>query len=108
MEKKKRQVIVKPKKSLSLDQIEDAMVECIKCKEISKIYLMSQRFSMLKDLAAFKLKRAEIEASKQQDNAAANEPLQIVFVDSNTDDEKKRVEKLESNVRESRGVKEDA
>ena len=96
------------RKTMTLDEIEQEMMKCLSVNETSKVFLMSQKFDMLQKFAAYKLKRMEIEQMSNVVQQNNNEPLQVVFVNSKTDDEKKRIEKLENAVRESRGVKEDA
>lgn len=96
------------RKTMTLDEIEQEMMKCLSVNETSKVFLMSQKFDMLQKFAAYKLKRMEIEQMSNVVQQNNNEPLQVVFVNSKTDSEKKRIEKLENAVRESRGVKEDA
>lgn len=95
-------------KTMTLDEVEQEMVKCLSVQETSKVFLMSQKFDMLQKFAAYKLKRMEIEQMKEVAVQAANEPLKIVYVDSDTEDERKRIEKLDRSVREARGIKEDA
>ena len=95
-------------KTLTLDEIEQEMVKCLSVQETSKVFLMSQKFDMLQKFAAYKLKRMEIEQSQAVAVQSANEPIRVVYVDSSTEAERKRVEKLEQSVKESRGIKEDA
>lgn len=95
-------------KTMTLDEVEAEMVKCLSVQETSKVFLMSQKFDMLQKFAAYKLKRMEIEQMKEVAVQAANEPLKIVYVDSDTEDERKRIEKLDRSVREARGIKEDA
>ena len=95
-------------KTLTLDEIEQEMVKCLSVQETSKVFLMSQKFDMLQKFAAYKLKRMEIEQTQAIAVQQASEPLKIVYVDSDTEDERKRIEKLDRSVREARGIKEDA
>ena len=95
-------------KTLTLDEVEAEMVKCLSVQETSKVFLMSQKFDMLQKFAAYKLKRMEIEQMNQVAIQQASEPLKIVYVDSDTEDERKRIEKLDRSVREARGIKEDA
>lgn len=95
-------------KTLTLDEVEAEMVKCLSVQETSKVFLMSQKFDMLQKFAAYKLKRMEIEQTQAIAVQQASEPLKIVYVDSDTEDERKRIEKLDRSVREARGIKEDA
>lgn len=95
-------------KTLTLDEVEQEMVKCLSVQETSKVFLMSQKFDMLQKFAAYKLKRMEIEQTQAIAVQQASEPLKIVYVDSDTEDERKRIEKLDRSVREARGIKEDA
>jgi len=95
-------------KTLTLDEVEAEMVKCLSVQETSKVFLMSQKFDMLQKFAAYKLKRMEIEQTQAIAVQAANEPIRVVYVDSDTEEERKRIEKLDQSVREARGIKEDA
>lgn len=95
-------------KTMTLDEVEVEMVKCLSVQETSKVFLMSQKFDMLQKFAAYKLKRMEIEQTQAIAVQQASEPLKIVYVDSDTEDERKRIEKLDRSVREARGIKEDA
>lgn len=95
-------------KTLTLDEIEQEMMKCLSVNETSKVFLMSQKFDMLQKFAAYKLKRMEIEQTQAIAVQAANEPIRVVYVDSDTEEERKRIEKLDQSVREARGIKEDA
>lgn len=95
-------------KTMTLDEVEAEMVKCLSVQETSKVFLMSQKFDMLQKFAAYKLKRMEIEQNQAVAVQSANEPIRVVYVDSSTEAEHKRVEKLEQSVKESRGIKEDA
>lgn len=95
-------------KTMTLDEVEAEMVKCLSVQETSKVFLMSQKFDMLQKFAAYKLKRMEIEQTQAIAVQQASEPLKIVYVDSDTEDERKRIEKLDRSVREARGIKEDA
>ena len=95
-------------KTLTLDEIEQEMVKCLSVQETSKVFLMSQKFDMLQKFAAYKLKRMEIEQTQAVAIQQASEPIRVVYVDSDTEEERKRIEKLDQSVREARGIKEDA
>lgn len=95
-------------KTMTLDEIEVEMVKCLSVQETSKVFLMSQKFDMLQKFAAYKLKRMEIEQSQAVAIQQASEPIRVVYVDSDTEEERKRIEKLDQSVREARGIKEDA
>lgn len=111
MQKKRKNTELVAYKKIDLDSIENEMVELVSNASTPKdVFMANQKVDMLTKLAAFKLKRLEIEAAKQINAIEQQDkPLEIVFVDSKSSEiEQDRIKKLDKSVREGRGIKEDA
>ena len=95
-------------KTLTLDEIEAEMMKCLSVNETSKVFLMSKKFDMLQKFAAFKLKRLEIEALKQQEVVKETEPLQIEIVRADTPEQENRIKKIDEEILAGKGKSQDA
>lgn len=106
--KKKRTEIV-VKKQINLDDIENTMVELITNATTPKdIFVANQKIDMLTKMAAFKMKRLEIEAQKQMAVVTQAEPLQLEIVRANTPEQENRIKLIDEQVLAGKGKNGDA
>ncbi len=106
--KKKRTEIV-VKKQINLDDIENTMVELITNATTPKdIFVANQKIDMLTKMAAFKMKRLEIEAQKQMAIVTHAEPLQLEIVRANTPEQENRIKLIDEQVLAGKGKNGDA
>lgn len=93
---------------LSLDQIEQEMERIAMNSDSATIFLSSQRIDMLEKVANFKIKRMQLDMIKEQSQSQKVEPITVNFTSSKTDEQVKRIAKIEETIKNARGLKEDA
>lgn len=107
------EVITKPKEAariLSLDEIEEKMIAiaCDDTTDFVQMMLNEKRMNMLEKVANIKMHRLQLKALENQGVVNEVKPIEVKFISANTNDERARIEHIETEVRESRGIKEDA
>ena len=101
---------VKVEGSLSLDQIEQKMCELAldDTNDVLQMMLNEKRMAMLEKVANIKMHRLQLKALEQSNEPVEVQPIEVKFISSRTETEKDRIARIDSEVRESRGIKEDA
>lgn len=103
---KKPSIDIKNAKSLTLDEIEKKMEEivCSNTDDLTVAIANEKTMSMLEKIANFKLKRLQLkELEKPQDEKKA-EPITIKFVNSQDEEQKKRLEQIDKAVLENKNI----
>jgi len=97
-------------KSLTLDEIEEKMMKlaCDDTNDVLTLMLNEKKMNMLEKVANIKMHRLQLKALETQNVVAEVEPIEVKFISARTNNEKARIEHIETEVRESRGIKEDA
>ena len=97
-------------KSLSLDEIERLLEEQaqIKCVSLTQSQMVNDNMERLEKLANFKLKRLQLKALEQSNEPVEVQPIEVKFISSKTTAHLDQLEKIDREVRESLGIKQDA
>ena len=97
-------------KSLSLDEIENKMIElaCCDTDDVLTLMLNEKKMSMLEKVANFKLHRLQLKSLEQQPQEVDVKPLEIVFVNSDTEEQQARIDRIDNEIKEKRHIKQDA
>ena len=101
----------KEKKPLSLDEIEQQMLEYATDDTTDPLTIMvnEKKISMLEKVANLKLKRLQLkELEKSGEEVTDVKPLEIKFVSSKTEEQKARLERIDQEICESRRIKQNA
>lgn len=95
---KKHKMIVA--KSLSLDEIEQKMIELATTETSDPVINMANetKLNMLEKVANFKLKRLQLKELESNKVVEKTEPIKIEFVNSQTEEQQKRLEKIDSEI----------
>lgn len=107
------EVITKPKEAarvLSLDEIEEQMTQIAldDTTDFVKMMLNEKKLAMLEKVANIKMHRLQLKALEQSNEPVDVTPIEVKFISSKTQTEQERIARIDSEVRESRGIKEDA
>ena len=122
---KKKKKVVRPKahaitttaqteivdrKSLSLEEIEQKMIEIAtdNTDDIIKAMINEKKICMLEKVANFKIKMIQLKAMEQQNVINAVEPLTVKFISSKTQDQQSRLERIDKEIVEQGMVRKDA
>ena len=115
--KKTKVEVVNPKtvkgktvKSLSLDEIENEMtaIAMDDTQDFLKMMVNEKRLGMLEKVANFKLHRLQVKALEQNEEPIEDQPLEVIFISSKTNEQMERLDRIENQVRDGRTVKQDA
>lgn len=90
----------KTAKSLSLDEIENEMtaIALDDTQDILKMMVNEKRIGMLEKVANFKLHRLQVKALEQANEPIEVQPLEVRFISAKTDEQKARLEKIDSEI----------
>ena len=102
--------VVKISKSLSLDEIEEKMMELIndESTDVLQTMINEKKLGMLEKVANFKLHRLQLKSLEQQPQEVDVKPLEIVFVNSDTEEQQARIDRIDNEIKEKRHIKQDA
>lgn len=108
--KKKMELSKSSIKSLSLDEIEGKMIElaCCDTNDVLTLMLNEKKMSMLEKVANIKMHRLQLKALEQSNEPVDVKPIEVKFINSKTEEQKARLERIENEVKESRHIREDA
>ena len=100
----------KAAKSLSLDEIENKMIElaATETNDVLTLMMNEKKIAMLEKVANFKLHRLQLKALEQQPQEVDVKPLEIVFVNSDTEEQQARIDRIDNEIKEKRHIKQDA
>ena len=87
-------------KSLTLDEIEEKMIElATQDGDVLQTMMNEKKIAMLEKVANFKLHRLQLkELEKQPDAIEEVKPLEIVFVDGQTESQQERIERIDNEI----------
>lgn len=87
-------------KSLTLDEIEARMIAIVDddSDDVIKSMINEKKISMLEKVANLKLKRLQLKALEEGNRIDTVEPITIKFVSSNTEEQKARIERIDSEI----------
>ena len=102
--------VVKIPKSLSLDDIEEKMMELINddSTDVLQTMINETKLGMLEKVANFKLHRLQLKALEQQPAEVDVKPITVQFISAKTDEQKNRLERIDREILEKRNIKQDA
>ena len=97
-------------KVLSLDEIEKEMDQLVseETTDVLQVMINEKRLSMLEKVANFKLHRLQLKALEQQPQEVDVKPLEIVFVNSDTEEQQARIDRIDNEICEKRNIKPNA
>lgn len=97
-------------KSLTLDEIEDKMIKlaATETNDVLTLMMNEKKIAMLEKVANFKLHRLQLKALEQQPQEVDVKPIEVKFINSKTEEQKARLERIENEIKESRHVRQDA
>lgn len=97
-------------KVLTLDDIEEKMMELIndESTDVLQTMINEKKLGMLEKVANFKLHRLQLKALEQQPQEVDVKPLEIVFVNSDTEEQQARIDRIDNEIKEKRHIKQDA
>lgn len=98
------------RKSLTLEQIEQKMIEIATdpTTDIIQSMINEKKISMLEKVGNFKIKLIQLKALEQQQTAIETEPITVKFISSKTQDQQARLERIDKEIIESGMVRKDA
>ena len=87
-------------KSLSLDELEDEMtaIAMDDTQDILKIMVNEKKLGMLEKVANFKMHRLQLKALEQSNEPVEVQPLEVKFISAKTDEQKERLERIDSEI----------
>ena len=117
--KMKPEIVKKPKRNkavreadkvLTLDEIEQKMVDLAMCDtdDIMTMMVNEKKIAMLEKVANLKMHRLQIKALEQDNKVVEVTPLEVKFISSKTEEQKARLEKIDKEICESRNIKPNA
>ena len=92
-------------KSLTLDEIENKMIElaATETNDVLTLMMNEKKIAMLEKVANFKLHRLQLkDLEKQPDAIEEVKPLEIVFVDGQTESQQERIERIDNEILSNR------
>lgn len=91
-------------KSLTLDEIEEKMIElATQDGDVLQTMMNEKKIAMLEKVANFKLHRLQLkDLEKQPDAIEEVKPLEIVFVDGQTESQQERIERIDNEILSNR------
>ena len=97
-------------KSLTLDEIENKMIElaCCDTDDVLTLMLNEKKMSMLEKVANMKMHRLQLKELEKTTEPVEVQPIEVKFISSRTNDNLNRLEQIENGVKESLGIKQDA
>ena len=107
---KKSQMTTKSVKTLTLDEIEEKMMNlaCCDTNDVLTLMLNEKKMSMLEKVANMKMHRLQLKALEQSNEPVDVQPIEVKFISSKTTEHLDQLEKIDREVRESLGIKQDA
>ena len=110
---KKTKVVVldkKPTGALTLDQIEKQLDELAQrdCHSLIESALLESKMKRLEASANYKLKRLQLKALEESNEAIEAQPIEVKFITSKTPEQLERVKRIENQVKDGRTIKQDA
>ena len=107
IEKPKRNKAVREAdKVLTLDQIEQKMVELAVCDtdDIMTMMINEKKIAMLEKVANLKMHRLQIQELERASAPVEIAPIEVKFIDSNNTDTNNRVAEMESKLEKQLGM----
>jgi len=97
-------------KSLTLDEIENKMIElaATETNDVLTLMMNEKKIAMLEKVANIKMHRLQLKALEQSNEPVEVQPIEVKFISSRTSDNLNRLEQIENGVKESLGIKQDA
>lgn len=95
----------KAAKSLTLDDIEEKMIKLasVETNDVLTLMMNEKKIAMLEKVANFKLHRLQLkDLEKQPDAIEEVKPLEIVFVDGQTESQQERIERIDNEILSNR------
>ena len=110
LSKKKMELSKSSVRALSLDEIEEKMIElaCCDTNDVLTLMLNEKKMSMLEKVANMKMHRLQLKALEQSNEPVEVQPIEVKFISSKTTEHLDQLEKIDREVRESLGIKQDA
>ena len=113
--KMKPEIVEKPKRNkavreadkvLTLDQIEQKMVELAMCDtdDIMTMMINEKKIAMLEKVANLKMHRLQIQELERASAPVEIAPIEVKFIDSNNVDTNNRVAEMESKLEKQLGM----
>ena len=94
--------VIDPKsvKALSLDEIEAKMMELATTDtdDVLTLMLNEKKLNMLEKIANLKMHRLQLKELEKQNVVVESKPLEIVFVKSDTEEQNKRIERIDNEI----------
>lgn len=100
----------KSAKSLSLEEIENRMVELATSEttDIVQNMINEKKLEMLEKVANFKFKRLQMEQLENANKQIEMQPITVEFIDSNTVEQAERLKRIDAEITQGKKVGEDA
>ena len=97
---KKSQMTTKSVKTLTLDEIEEKMMNlaCCDTNDVLTLMLNEKKMNMLEKVANMKMHRLQLKALEQVNEPIDVKPLEVVFVDSGTEEQRARLERIDNEI----------
>lgn len=93
----------KAAKSLTLDEIEEKMIElATQDGDVLQTMMNEKKIAMLEKVANFKLHRLQLKELEKQPEEIDVKPLEIVFVDGQTESQQERIERIDNEILSNR------
>ena len=107
---KRNKVIRQTDKVLTLDQIEEKMIELATSPttDIMEMMMNEKKIGMLEKVANLKMHRLQIKALEQEAKVVEAKPLEVRFISSKTEEQKARLERIDKEICENRNLKPNA
>ena len=101
--------ITKLAKVLTLDQLEEEMTLLATSEgDVADMMANEIKFNMLEKVANLKLHRLQLKELEKSNEPVDVKPIEVKFISSKTNDNLNRLEQIESSVKESLNIKQDA
>lgn len=87
-------------KTLTLDEIEEKMIElATQDGDVLQTMMNEKKIAMLEKVANFKLHRLQLKELEKQTNVVEEvKPLEIVFVDGQTESQQERIQRIDNEI----------
>ena len=97
-------------KILTLDEIEAKMIQLATAEtdDVVQLMLNEKRISMLEKIANLKIHRLQLKELEMNNVVATVEPLTVQFISSKTEEQRKRLERIDNEIIGNKTLKQNA
>ena len=100
LKKRKMELSKSSVKSLSLDEIENKMIElaCCDTDDVLTLMLNEKKMSMLEKVANMKMHRLQLKELEKTNETVDVKPIEVKFISAKTQEQELRIERIDNEI----------